>query len=182
MAKHPSNEIVSKQSSIGGYWHSKCKHIDEWNNGDSGKQSQIASSWGPPGSCRPQMDPMLAPRPLLSGLIKTHTATYRIWCCLKCWRQNQLASETFRSNLYCDLMGWLNVRQYIFWPVLCQIYLTSFIFPIKWNCIKLQLSKVPFSRKKDIDAKHTYTRIFLNSKKKLSYQYWHQSWVCSKVN
>ena len=44
--------------------------------------SQIARSmrptWGPPGSCRPQMGPMLAPWTLLSGIsIKSHAVCFR---------------------------------------------------------------------------------------------------------
>ena len=43
-----------------------------WNEFPLIKPSKIAkfmgSIWGPPGSCRPQMGPMLAPRTLLSGI------------------------------------------------------------------------------------------------------------------
>ena len=43
-------------------------------SGDTVRHSQIAKfmgpTWGPPGSCRPQMGPMLAPCTLLSGLCK----------------------------------------------------------------------------------------------------------------
>ena len=48
--------------------------------------SQIAkfmgSTWGPPGSCRPQMGPMMAPWTLLSGLLSTGplgTTSSEIW-------------------------------------------------------------------------------------------------------
>ena len=41
-----------------------------WTSGDSRKPCQITGPpWGPSGSCRPQMDPMLVPWTLLSGMI-----------------------------------------------------------------------------------------------------------------
>ena len=53
----------------------KCVHVimSSWNHSfhTSWKNPQIAKfmgpTWGPPGSCRPQMGPMLAPWTLLSG-------------------------------------------------------------------------------------------------------------------
>ena len=54
----------------------------------NGRHSQIARfigpTWGPPGSCWPQMGPMLAPRTLLSGLLQCNfishwPGTYTKW-------------------------------------------------------------------------------------------------------
>ena len=46
--------------------------------------SQIARfmgpTWGPPGSCRPQMGPMLAPRTLLSGILPNATSKNSLSC------------------------------------------------------------------------------------------------------
>ena len=43
--------------------------------------SFMGPTWGPPGSCQPQMGPMLAPRTLLSGyLIDAHNAVYASFC------------------------------------------------------------------------------------------------------
>ena len=72
--------------------------------------SQIAKfmgpTWGPPGSCRPQMGPMLVPWTLLSGYTdictlppclykadnlnhewQTHPIIWSIWCLLMTWWQ-----------------------------------------------------------------------------------------------
>ena len=67
----------------------------------------VGPTWGPPGSCRPQMGPMLAPWTLLSGSFwacqAEAIATYLwLWCnwwnpcdtmtlCVKCWRKSHLA-------------------------------------------------------------------------------------------
>ena len=49
---------------------------------DNGKPSQIAKfmvpTWGPPGSCQPQMGPMLAPWTLLSGIAIIHEANLNL--------------------------------------------------------------------------------------------------------
>ena len=46
----------------------------------------MGPTWGPPGSCRPQMGPMLAPWSLLSGnvsVVHKHGMTVRAWqCCI----------------------------------------------------------------------------------------------------
>ena len=56
--------------------------------------SQIAKfmgpTWGPPGSCRPQMGPMLAPWTLLSGIVPifpVHCVTTVTWHCRKNFSQ-----------------------------------------------------------------------------------------------
>ena len=59
-----------------------------------GLSSQIAKfmgpTWGPPGSCRPQMGPMLAPKTLLSGffwLYHIHSSQQLLYFCVTnhCW-------------------------------------------------------------------------------------------------
>ena len=63
--------------------HTQGPHLtDKKHDGTQHHLTQIAkflgSTWGPPGSCRPQMGPMLAPSTLLSGLQLTwkHTHIY----------------------------------------------------------------------------------------------------------
>ena len=50
----------------------------------------MGPTWGPPGSCRPQMGPMLAPWTLLSGLLCLN------WWCAGCWLI--IASATYKSR------------------------------------------------------------------------------------
>ena len=54
----------------------------------SSNLTQIAKfmgpTWGPTGSCRPQMGPMLAPWTLLSGYSNSLTAMVPL-CCVLCW-------------------------------------------------------------------------------------------------
>ena len=61
------------------FWHINCAIIAWYVRWDM--VSQIARfmgpTWGPPGSCRPQMGPMLAPWALLSGLVcNEHDSIY----------------------------------------------------------------------------------------------------------
>ena len=44
-----------------------CVWINDWVNNREAKF--MGPTWGPPGSCRPQMGPMLAPWTLLSGML-----------------------------------------------------------------------------------------------------------------
>ena len=55
----------------------------------------MGPTWGPPGSCRPQMGPMMAPRTLLSG-----------WLYMKQWCMIPLLTDTWASTLgtHCGLM------------------------------------------------------------------------------
>ena len=39
----------------------------------------MGPTWGPPGSCRPQMVPMLAPWTLLSGKVRDVCCEYKVW-------------------------------------------------------------------------------------------------------
>ena len=51
----------------------------------------MGPTWGPPGSCRPQMGPMLAPWTLLSGNIPNHLSHRHRWSYMhECPRQKQV--------------------------------------------------------------------------------------------
>ena len=79
----------------------------------------MGPSWGPPGSCRPQMGPMLAPWTLLSGTYQSITPSnscslaadtrHDIWGCRVPWCVWILCCEcilsyfsTFLSNMQCS--------------------------------------------------------------------------------
>ena len=70
--------------------------------------SQIAEfmrpTWGPPGSCRPQMGPMLAPWTLLSGLL---LRVWRIW--KPCWT----SSGHCLWSLWYRFATWLHIEALI---------------------------------------------------------------------
>ena len=54
----------------------------------------IGPSWGPPGSCRPQMGPMVAPGTLLSG-----TACFLAWSNKQKWEhQSSISMDLFERN------------------------------------------------------------------------------------
>ena len=60
----------------------------------------MGPTWGPPGSCRPQMGPMLAPWTLLSGMAGvTHCGQ----CCVAIWRQRPWSSVV--HIMVCHLIG-----------------------------------------------------------------------------
>ena len=66
---------------------SQCRKKASYTTFDLLRPTQIAKfmgpTWGPPGSCRPQMGPMLAPWTLLSGYLRTSfllvTTTRSTW-------------------------------------------------------------------------------------------------------
>ena len=64
--------------------------ISSWWQKITCRQTQIAMSmgptWGPPGSCQPQMGPILAPWPLLSGEAGRHRMGY-FFVCHPCFTQ-----------------------------------------------------------------------------------------------
>ena len=62
----------------------------------------MAPTWGPPGSCRPQMGPMLAPWALLSGKL-IHGSKRGHWCV-----RDQLVSRcaTFMINVRYWVIHW----------------------------------------------------------------------------
>ena len=75
------------------------------------KTSQITKfmgpTWGPPGSCRPQMGPMLAPWPLLSGLISASDQDINPMCQLSsylqlCWCHFQTKYSMGSNDWYCN--------------------------------------------------------------------------------
>ena len=101
--------------------------------------SQIAKSmgptWGPPGSCRPQMGPMLAPWTLLSGLLsisltrqKTTTPLYRH------------VSADFRRGLHQHTSYWNIVRRNISVPAADGFILkSSVLLPFVFNSVSLYM-------------------------------------------
>ena len=56
----------------------------------------MGPTWGPPGSCRPQMGPMLAPWTLLSGLFWVHYCDI-LWAS---WHLKSLATQLFVNSLF----------------------------------------------------------------------------------
>ena len=77
-------------------WNARIKYLNLIKHN---KASQIAKvmgpTWGPPGSCRPRMGPMLAPWTLLSGII---VGMYRGWgCCMCVWWRHDM--DTFSALL-----------------------------------------------------------------------------------
>ena len=82
--------------------------VRSWNNGMRCMSlyiltTQIARSmgptWGPPGSCRSQMGPMLVPWTLLSGYISRNSTQLALWCvcCVfgTCWFVHMLTEPLF---------------------------------------------------------------------------------------
>ena len=72
----------------------------------------MGPTWGPPGSCRPQMGPMLAPWTLLSGEIKFMSTSYEIvlmnvtellWWYVKIGSGNGLLLSGYKPLLEPDL-------------------------------------------------------------------------------
>ena len=60
-------------------------------------------TWGPPGSCRPQVDPMLAPWTLLSGYTFIYPQVIRCWAGVTLMRHWWLVWR--RWHMACDLLG-----------------------------------------------------------------------------
>ena len=57
----------------------------------------MGSTWGPPGSCRPQMGPMLAPWTLLSGTVTCMPGlTLQRWYVQTCWKKKTVSVPDVR--------------------------------------------------------------------------------------
>ena len=88
------------------------------------KTTQIAKfmgpTWGPPGSCRPQMSPILAPQTLLSGhctIVKGHTPTDKYTMPV-----NHISVSCNAIIFYAQYFLWTNVECSI--SMLCERYLS----------------------------------------------------------
>ena len=71
----------------------------------------MGPTWGPPGSCRPQMGPMLAPWTLLSGNvlgpglpIKVHV---KIHVSYQEWKTGRIRPSPMYSIIYCNKLAYL---------------------------------------------------------------------------
>ena len=78
------------------------------------RHSQIASfmgpTWGPPGSCRPQMGPMLAPWTLLSGLFASWYRARILWLPVSSSNQHLLVGKPI-SRLKVSLHTLMKTKQ-----------------------------------------------------------------------
>ena len=69
----------------------------------------MGPTWGPPGSCRPQMGPMLAPWTLLSWTLVSHWS--RKWCHISCWIDRHIVS--FQKKEYLEARCCFNVVSFL---------------------------------------------------------------------
>ena len=75
----------------------------------------MGPTWGPPGSCRPQMGPMLAPRTLLSGNIYSHLSIF-VATCVQAYMYMLLRDTAcVRDCVWCGYLNftWLDMKNSI---------------------------------------------------------------------
>ena len=124
--------------------------------------SQIATfmgpTWGPPGSCRPQMGPMLSPWTLLSG-VRWWVAKLAInspqgrWC----WDHYVLVSSQWEMPLHCNTVSrWLSA------------YTGSSQDDVRWQYIRHIYSALSIPR--GIFSPKNYKRTSSNSPGKRRYR------------
>ena len=86
---HTNSSLSINKRCVDHYaWLNKCRSGDtmSWSMRKTYKIAKfMGSTWGPPGSCRPQMGPMLAPWVLLSGIQEDHFGTRTHWSLMMSW-------------------------------------------------------------------------------------------------
>ena len=98
----------------------------------------MGPTWGPPGSCRPQMGPMLAPWTLLSGIFTLRQPPeflqcFCVWYCCKQW----------------DHIQYIPRNMHMVFALLCFVVVIHWlIFPypsglLHWHCGNLTIAPVP---------------------------------------
>ena len=79
----------------------------------------MGPTWGPPGSCRPQMGPMLAPLTLLSGILllwKKLAGLVKVYCIQHCndklthWGHFKMA--TTLQTTFSDAFSWMKICEF----------------------------------------------------------------------
>ena len=73
----------------------QIQHYQHW------RLPVLGPTWGPPGSCRPQMGPMLAPWTLLSGLVIPNS-TRRVSICVLIWNLTGALATKSHANFQND--------------------------------------------------------------------------------
>ena len=101
--------LVENEDVVGAALAGDAPNKFEW------KTTQIAKfmgpTWGPPGSYRPQMGPMLAPWTLLSGNIIAYQGASHIWGGLMVIITVLLSFDTVLTKVsYCICNDWISCR------------------------------------------------------------------------
>ena len=77
----------------------------------------MGPTWGPPGSCRPQMGPMLAPWTLLSGKYCSYLHCFGIQIIISC------GDSYIFAHVYIFKMGCLKMLLHIYYRFIIENYL-----------------------------------------------------------
>ena len=125
---------------------SLCIHTPRAGCNGYHKLSQIARfigpTGGPPGSCWPQMGPMLAPWTLLSGMLM-------VWLCFTCIScSGSLYYQRPSRLLYWHLPihQWLGSRTMLYRPSICLLYNVAFLKRVLLDLEQLRFHTIVVNR------------------------------------